>query len=189
MSEPTKPVKPGRRRLLQGSLGVAPLLTLVSRPVLGNIQCHTASGFHSMPTSQHGQPTVCTGRTPGYWKQEQHFDAWVGYYPTTVTGAGGHQATLFGSVFSLSPYAPETTLLNVLATEGGPPDDVGRHICAALLNVTAGLAPVLTIPRLQTIWREYMMTGGGGAGYFEPTAGVRWYHADIVRYLTSTMPL
>jgi len=179
-----------RRRLLQGGLGAAPFLTLLSRPVLANTQCFAPSGFISMPTSQHGPGIACAGRTPGYWKQEQHFSSWpMPYFPTKVPGHGGHEATKFVSIFSPSPYAPKTTLLDVLSMDGGPPDDVARHIVATLLNVAAGLAPVLTVPEVMGIWREYILSGGGGSGYFEPTAGVRWYHAEIVDYLVSTMPL
>ena len=183
-----------RRRLLQGGLGAAPLLTLVSRPVLGRGggagNCHAPSAFVSMPTSEPGKTEFCSGRTPGYWKQTQHFRSWVPpYYPTTMTGLGGHEATRFNSVFTPSPYPPATTLLEVLDMGGGPPNDVGRHIVAALLNAARGWTPVLTVPAVQGIWREYMSRGGAGAGYFEPTAGVKWYHGEIVDYLTSTMPL
>jgi hypothetical protein len=196
-SQSTAPPNGDRRRLLRGGLGAAPvLLTLVSRPVLGwggggggGGQCFTPSGFVSMPTSQHGKPYYCSGRTPGYWKQPQHFSSWVGYYPTTTTGFGGHQASKFKDVFTPTPYPPQTTLLQVLELMGGPPNDVARHIVAALLNVMAGWTPVLTVPVVQGIWSEYMTTGGGTVGYFEPTAGVKWYHDDIVNYLLSTMPL
>lgn len=197
-----------RRRALRRVAAAAPvLLTLVSRPVIGgqwrvvgggggggggnlNGQCFTPSGFVSMPTSQHGKKYYCSGRTPGYWKQSQHFGSWVApYYPTNVTGPGGHNATKFTDVFSPSPYAPNTTFLQVLGLLGGPPDDVARHVVAAVLNVAAGWTPVLTVVVLQGIWSEYMNTGGGTVGYFEPTAGVKWYHDDIVNYLLSTMPL
>ena len=183
----------GRRRLLQGGVGASPLLlTLVSRPVLGGNQCFTPSGFVSMPTSQHGQPQMCLGRTPGFWKQSQKFPEWPSppYWPTTVTGPGGHKATTFNSVFGLpSPYSNTKTLLDILQTMGGPPDDVGRHIVAALLNAAKGWTPVLTVEQVKRIWREYISTGGGLVGFYEPTAGVRWEHEEIVQYLTSTMPV
>ena len=188
---------PGRRRLLQGGLGVSPvLLTLVSRPVLGQQgQCFTPSGFVSMPTSQHGQPQMCIGRTPGFWKQDQKFPEWPAppYFPTTVTGPGGHAATTFNSVLTAtpSPYSNTMTFLDVLRTEdqgfSGPPHDVARHIVASLLNVAKGWVPVLTAELVKLIWRDYVSTGGGTIGFFEPTAGVRWQHEQIVQYLTSTM--
>lgn len=194
---PEPPWGANRRRFLRTSLGAAPILmTLVSRPVLGggggNLggggQCFTPSGFVSMPTSQHGQGYTCSGRTPGYWK---NCDVGTGghswpspYYPTTISGNWGHQATKFTDVFSPSPYPGSTTLLQVLEMGGGPPNDVARHIVAALLNVASGWTPVLTISRVQDIWNEYATKG-----YYEPTAGVKWYHDDIVNYLLSTMPI
>jgi hypothetical protein len=147
-----------------------------------------------MPTSAHGTPQTCSGRTPGYWKQDQHFSAWPTisstlYFPTTVTGAGGHQATLFTAVFNPTPYAPSSTFLDVLNLPAGPPNDVARHVAATALNISAGLVPVLTVLQVQGIWQQYMSTGGGTIGYFEPTAGTKWYHDSIVAYLVSTMPV
>jgi hypothetical protein len=34
--------------------------------------------------------------------------------------------------------------------------------------------------QIQAIWLEYT-----GKGYFEPTAGVKWYEPEIVAYLES----
>ena len=62
------------------------------------------------------------GCTPGYWKQEQHFDSWVGYSPNQ----------LFSSVFENA--FPGMTLLQVLQNGGGGLDALGRHTVAALLN-------------------------------------------------------
>jgi len=181
----------GRRRLLHGGLGTTPLLlTLVSRPVLGQVACTSPSGFVSMPTSVHGTPQTCMGRTPGYWKQDQKFPDWPSppYYPVTTTGPGGHAATTFNSVFGTpSPYDNKTTFLDVLRTEdyttsAGPPHDVARHCVAELLNIQKGWVPVLTKDQVKNIWRSFYTLG-----YFEPTAGVRWDHTQIVAYLTSTM--
>jgi hypothetical protein len=62
------------------------------------------------------------GCTPGYWKQSQHFDSWVGYAP-------GQQ---FSSVFENA--FPGMTLLQVLQQGGGGLNALGRHTVAALLN-------------------------------------------------------
>ena len=182
-----------RRRLVQGGAGVAPLLmTFVSRPVLGQV-CQTASASLSFPTSHaHGQLPVCSGASPIYWSQ--NLDKWpAGYYPTstgdtgtagtlTLTAATGsstsQQASLFSPPFSPSPYPPETTLLAVLQNPG---DAVAQHLAAALLNVASGWVPVLNQAMLQTIWLEYT-----SKGYYEPTAGVKWYSPEIVAYLQST---
>src|SRR5688572_23119196 len=132
MSEPTqasKQVGPpqaksadaGRRRLLQGGLSAAPLLmTVVSRPALGGgsngSRCYSPSGFVSMPTSEHGQPQFCTGRTPGFWKQSQKFNEWP--YPYLPVAKNGKPATKFSDVFTpVGPYAGKT-LLEVLGLMG-----------------------------------------------------------------------
>ncbi len=67
---------------------------------------------------------VMMGCTPGYWKQDQHFDSWVGYLPTTKFDA------VFDDAFG------ESTLLQVLNLGGGGLDALGRHTVAALLNST-----------------------------------------------------
>lgn len=175
----------GRRRLLQGGVGAAPLLmTLVSRPVLGHgggFQCRSPSGFVSMPTSGHGQPLICRGLSPGFWKQPQKFDEWPKpFYPVKTKY---HAATTFSPFFSYSPYPAGTTFLQVLETMGGPPHSVARHVVATVLNIASGRVPptVLTIALLKTIWNDYRTKG-----YFEPTAGVKWFHSEIEDYLQST---
>jgi hypothetical protein len=198
-----------RRRLLQGGLAATPLLTLVSRPVLGSVQCVRGSAFDSIPASGQGREQFCSGSSPGYWKQPHHFADWPApYVPGSLPqseesgeekGKGQPKgavlvrvfadnanssvnATRFNSVFSPSPYPDSVTLLDALEMGGGPPNDVARHIVAALLNAAAGLTPVLKVHEVQNIWHEYVTSG-----YFEPTAGIKWYHEEIVDYLESTM--
>ena len=73
---------------------------------------------------------MCTGRgegcTPGYFKQEHHFDEWMPpYYPNT----------LFSSVFENA--FPGKTLLEVLKQGGGGLNALGRQTVAALLNAAS----------------------------------------------------
>jgi hypothetical protein len=66
------------------------------------------------------------GCTPGYWKQKQHFDSWVGYSPTqTFTSAFGRAA--FGN----------KKLKDVLGFGDGGLKALGRQAVAALLNATS----------------------------------------------------
>lgn len=77
------------------------------------------------------------------------------------------------------------TLMQVLWLQGnGDPYQLGAHIVAALLNAKKGWTPVLTEANVTNIWNEYV-----SKGYFEPTAGVKWYAETIVKYLKSTMTL
>ena len=66
------------------------------------------------------------GCTPGYWRQDQHFDSWVGYSPDD----------LFSSVFE--DAFPGMTLRDVVWIRGGDLNALGRHTVAALLNATSG---------------------------------------------------
>lgn len=63
------------------------------------------------------------GCTPGYWKQEQHFDSWTSPYAPS---------TLFSDVFE--DAFPGMTLLQVVSQGGGGLNALGRHTVAALLN-------------------------------------------------------
>lgn len=76
------------------------------------------------------------GCTPGFWRQEHHFDSWVGHAPTD----------LFGSVFDLpSGLEPpeqnanpaELSLLDALVLRGGGVNALMRHAVAALLNAAS----------------------------------------------------
>lgn len=67
------------------------------------------------------------GCTPGFWKQRQHFDSWVGFAPTDS----------FEAVFGRDAFAGDPTLLDVLEKGGGGLDALGRHAVAALLNATS----------------------------------------------------
>ncbi|WP_420628611.1 DUF7507 domain-containing protein [Candidatus Leptofilum sp.] len=63
------------------------------------------------------------GCTPGYWKQDQHFDSWVGYSPSDS----------FDAIFGVS-YGG--TLLEGADAKGGKENALARHAVAALLNST-----------------------------------------------------
>jgi hypothetical protein len=67
------------------------------------------------------------GCTPGYWKQEQHFDSWRNPYDPSDSFN-----TYFENAF------PEMTLLEVLKQGGGGLNALGRHTVAALLNAASG---------------------------------------------------
>lgn len=78
------------------------------------------------------------GCTPGYWKQEQHFDSWVGYAP----------ADSFGTVFGVTPRVPGTTLLEALMATGGDEFALQRHATAALLNAVSSVDYAFSVPEI-----------------------------------------
>jgi hypothetical protein len=73
-------------------------------------------------------PTDFQGCTPGYWKQEQHFLAWV---PT-----GYIQTDLYGFVFDVDD-TKDLELLQALRIGGGKENALYRHATAALLNAAS----------------------------------------------------
>jgi len=73
-------------------------------------------------------PPPFEGCTPGYWRQEQHFDSWVptGYAP------GDDFETVFGVDASFDP----DSLLDAVWLGGGGEFALARHAVAALLNAS-----------------------------------------------------
>jgi hypothetical protein len=90
-------------------------------------------------------PRSDQGCTPGYWKQDQHFDSWLVYSPTDS----------FNAVFGVTaPFADSLTLVDALGLTGGGANALARHAVAALLNsvdpaVNFGMTPgdVIAITR------------------------------------------
>lgn len=209
---PAPGVSLDRRRLLRGGVGTAPvLLTVVSRPVSAGA-CTTASAFTSLNLSRDNRIYNCLGRTPGYWKQEQKFYDWPSpYVPSTTavapgganpgyTPPAGQSATLFNdkSAFYGALSYSGMTLLQVLGIEGNDTgrDAVARHVVAALLNAAKGYTPltVLSVARIKAVWRSFETKG-----YYEPSAGIRWYadysvpananSGGLIAWLKTTMPV
>jgi hypothetical protein len=75
------------------------------------------------PPPDEGGPGGCT---PGYWKQDQHFDSWATYQPTDS----------FALTFGVVPtrFSADATLLDALWLGGGGERALARHAVAALLN-------------------------------------------------------
>lgn len=198
VAEQTKSVDESRRRFTKSGLAVSGvLLTLASRSALGNgFVCKSPSGFLSGNVSAHGNPQLCSGRTPGYWGT--HPEQWpLPYLPGSCSGStlrsctqasnwsGG---TLFSSVFDCSINGSiynGYTMMQVIWMAGGTdPHQLGAHIVSALLNARSEWTPVLNEGQVINIFNEWNQKG-----YFEPTVNVKWYAADIVYYLKTTMPL
>jgi hypothetical protein len=86
------------------------------------------------PTTTIPPPTTTApppgqGCTPGFWKQDQHFDSWPVPTSTTLAGAG----------FTNTGHPASTTLLEALSFQGGPKvqdakDILLRIAAAAYLN-------------------------------------------------------
>lgn len=120
---PSVPEAPNskRRRLLTGSAaGAGVFFAMQAKSALGNVTCQSPSAKISGNTSPRpGTGTTCSGgRSPGFWKQPQHFPYWRGVmYPTfktkiypCATGLGNvtpcdikTRGTLVGTLFPGAP--------------------------------------------------------------------------------------
>lgn len=199
VSEEAKSVDESRRRFTKSGLAVSGvLLTLASRSALGgDFVCKSPSGFLSGNVSAHGKPQTCSGRTPGYWGRNRPAQWPSPYLPGQCNSSSGNSCTNvsewsggteFSSVFNCSGngsiYKNYSMMQVIWLGGGGDPHQLGAHIVSALLNARMGWTPVLTETQVKNIFNEWNLKG-----YFEPTAGVKWYAADIVYYLKTTMPL
>jgi hypothetical protein len=75
-------------------------------------------------------PVGNEGCTPGYWKQDHHFDSWTNYAPGDD----------FDTVFGVDFFNPDITLLDALNLGGDKTgiNQLARHATAALLNAASG---------------------------------------------------
>jgi hypothetical protein len=96
-------------------------------------------------TSGEGQ-----GCTPGYWKQPHHFDSWQGFAPGDD----------FDTVFSVSAFSPDKTLIQALNLGGGGLNALARHAVAALLNsASSGVDYPLTTAQVIAIVQTGVNSG------------------------------
>ncbi|MDI6745919.1 MAG: hypothetical protein QMD17_02130 [Rhodocyclaceae bacterium] len=180
-----------RRKVLKLSAagGAITIMSVASRSVFASTNgacikgCTTTpSAFGSINLSRPDRVVCVSGLSPGYWKQKQHFSSWpAGYYPEAVlqNGQVTIPATKFSSVFSpTSGVLATATLLEVISAEAHVGDAVSRSLVCAFLNAATGrTAGILTVSQVKNMWTEY-----ANNGYFEPTAGIKWY-------ANSTMPV
>jgi hypothetical protein len=121
-----------KRRILQ-------ILAITALAVSGFIAAGALAGAGLAGDSTDTATTTTTttppggeGCTPGFWKQEQHFDSW----PVDID-------TTFGDIGIAGPGVnPDTTLLEALSFQGGPSlqDAINlllHHAAAAYLNSLA----------------------------------------------------
>jgi hypothetical protein len=76
------------------------------------------------------------GCTPGYWRQDHHFDSWVGYLPSdSFDHAFGVTSTIDPP--GRAPVLVNPTLLDAVWIGGGGENAMARHAVAALLNASS----------------------------------------------------
>jgi hypothetical protein len=94
-------------------------------------------------------PVGGEGCTPGYWKQEQHFDSWPN--PPYAPSNG------FNATFGIGTnWFPNTfTLVQALGANGGGKNALARHAVAALLNAATGFSGFTTAQVIAAVQAAY----------------------------------
>lgn len=162
-----------RRRFVQGVGVLVPtILTVSARSSLAaTCLSPSASASVNLTNSRPDRPAdgVCTGLSPGYWKNR-------GYPPATLID--------FGSVYAGG--FPGVKMFNALSMQGnGNFQALARHLAAAWCNLDSGRvsANILSLQDLQDMWVS------GRTGDYAPIAGnsIRWGEYEIVSYIKTTM--
>jgi hypothetical protein len=180
-----------RRRLARIGMGAGVLATLESKSAMASMVCRSASGSLSngLAASHYGtKAPVCSGYSPGYWKQSQHdwpvsrdlMFASVFY----AVGSGTACPVRASSYDNGTWYNPGSYFCAKLDDLLNPQDfdksNVGMHLVAAYLNLQAKRIDFIELADLQTMWSELQTTGR-----YSPTAGVYWDYAQVANYLSS----
>ncbi len=186
-----------RRWILRSGITVAPvILTLASRPVLGNglgpngciSPSATLSGALSQATNQVG---TCSGDGYSAWKSLATAPIppdWASteFHPLFSSDGGvgrkfysANVPLKFGEILQLNG-----TMAGQDAAGNFDQDLVAGHMIAAYLNLTQKPSSIsdkaMTVVRLLKLWREWALTG-----QYLPYAGATpWNGAAIVDYLT-----
>ncbi len=97
--------------------------------------------------------------SPGYWKQSQHFDSWVGYSPTdSFSSVFGESVTIMWSAKGKPAAVTNPTLLQVLEANGGGVSSLARAAVGALLNASA-INSSLTEAQVKQIFQDANPSG------------------------------
>lgn len=168
----------GRRRLLRGSLGAAPvLMTLISGPVSAKL-CIAGSAFASLHASGKQATLTCNGRSPADWT------AFTGTWPI-------NRNTQFNTIFGsqLGTNIKFDTLLALTNYSADPRLEVAQHLAAAHLNAaptsTFNTAIVLSQVIAREIWTQYA-ANASGLGTYRPTAAIEWNKTQIITWIKTT---
>ncbi|MBC7455969.1 MAG: hypothetical protein H7335_20185 [Massilia sp.] len=200
------PKNPARRKFtMAGITASGVLLTLVSQPGMASTNCTALSsvGSNTMQSVQK-MTQLCAGKAPEFYRGGNTLST----NPQGITAAGANApstgiqsvsirspvgwpsqvspSTLFRTVFpcvgSTAGTFGTSTLGAMLSHESFDTSKLGMYMVATYLNIMSNRTPFPTAPQLQAIWYDWQTYG-----YYSPTAGVKWYAADIVLYLSGNM--
>jgi hypothetical protein len=170
-----------RRRLTKAGVGAAGILvTLESRAGMSPMMCKSPSGALSGGlSSNYGPPPVCSGLSPGYWKNHSNWPVSRDTMFATVFGGVGSPSVCTAAMKNKSYQC--STMLNLLSKQTFDRYNLGMHAVATYLNICSGRINFLSIETLTAMWREVQTTGR-----YSPTAGVYWTPEQVKNYLQAT---
>lgn len=91
--------------------------------------------FNTVSVTVEAEDGGTQGCTPGYWRQEHHFDSWTDYAPEDLF------SDVFARVITVGAGGQDTidnpTLLEAVWATGGGVSALARHAVAALLNAAS----------------------------------------------------
>lgn len=185
----------GRRHFLgQGAAATPFFITLANQPALG-ATCFTPSRALSKNTSlsQQGKDGICVGaESPGNYAAQQTTSKGAYHWPASVSPSTPfHPTFIMGSTEGVTKFTKITKNRRIVSQTFGEalnvnaPGQVHFHLIAAYLNTMGGNgavipAHVMTPTGVLAIWSEYAKKG-----FYEPSAGVKWYADEIIDYLKS----
>lgn len=159
-----------RRRLLRAGIAATPVvLTLASRPAMAT-QDHAPSVGLSGNISFYGEcpPEPC-GKSPGYWKQEHHFDDW--YHPYTP----GTKKTVWKDGKKTTTYVNGTKFLDVFLVASSDAIKFNGKTFLDVLNMSGG--GIIALAREAIA----ILLSASNPDYFV------WYSPDTVIYMFNTI--
>jgi hypothetical protein len=109
------------------------------------------------------------GCTPGFWKQEQHFEYWTEYLTSdSFSSVFGRTITIKWSETGKPQPVTDPTLLQALGANGGGINALARHVVAALLNAAnPEIEYFYSIPEIIEMFQDAL-----GSGNYEYTKDI-----------------
>lgn len=206
-AEATTPAAWSRRRFTRAGLGASGgvIMTLASQPGMACV-CKSPSGSLSNGlNSRNPKSNSCSGgSTPATWASNSNwpcgstvtfgslFSCTSGTYaqyrdfPLKNLLIGG-KTYADGTPVPASPTKDQQKLTVYDASFDANNANLGQYLAAAYLNAAAGKTPFLKVAAVQSLWNEWIQTGGAAGGYYTPQVGTRWDATHIKNYLKSTM--
>lgn len=184
-----RPKSVSRRRLIQGGAAAAPaILTLVSTPVRATYYTTPASSFASINSSRPRNTHGTNGCKPSWW-----VNCAMSNWPSSCKDSGGNPKLFKDCFGDHNVYGSKTLKQCMELPYDNGTDGLVKHLCAAYLNASSGKTPaeLCSVVIARDIWNGFK-----AKGYFEPTAGVKWFadscspagNGGCTPWLKTTMP-